>query len=91
MSEVTKELSDFIDAHTSKCSSFIKEPTGLIGTHIQHRFEIDDEGSVKWYCGKIVAFDASTNSHEVQYEGEEEHCFFDLTVDLVNGDIKVLD
>ena len=91
LSEVTKELSDFIDAHIPKCSSYIKEPTGLVGKHIQHQFEIDDAGSVKWYCGKIIAFDASTNSHEVQYEGEEEHCFFDLTVDLLNGDIKVLD
>ncbi len=52
LSEVTKELSDFIDAHTPECSSYIKDPTGLVGKHIQHRFEIDDAGSVKWYCGK---------------------------------------
>ena len=81
LSEVTKEVSDFIDAHTPKCSSYIKEPIGLVGKQIQHRFEIDDAGSVKWYCGKMIAFDASTNSHEVQYEGEEEHCYCDLTVD----------
>ena len=27
--------------------------------------------------------------HQIEYE-EEEHCYFDLTLDLLNGDLKVL-
>lgn len=25
------------------------------------------------------------------YDDEDEHCYFDITIDLVNGDLKVLD
>ena len=28
--------------------------------------------------------------HQIEYEDEEEHCYFDLTLDLLNGDLKVL-
>ena len=84
---------DFIDQHAPECLNYsiIKEPTTLIGKHIQHRFEVDNTGTVKWYHGIIITFDPSTNLHEIEYEGEEEHCYFDLTIDLFNGDIKVLD
>ena len=93
LGDVIKELSEFIDQHAPECLNYsiVKEPTTLIGKHIQHRFEVDNTGTVKWYHGTIIAFDPSTNSHEIEYGGEEEHCYFDLTVDLLNGDIKVLD
>ena len=34
LSDVIKELSDFIDQHAPECSNYIEEPTGLVGKHI---------------------------------------------------------
>lgn len=36
-----------------------------------------------WY------YDAVSKTHELVYQGEEEHCYFDLTLDLLSGDLKV--
>ena len=48
-------------------------------------------GEVKWYCGTIISYDVTTKLHEIEYDGEEEHCYFDLVIELLSGDIKVLD
>ena len=63
----------------------------MIGKKIHHRFEMDNTGEVEWYYGTIISYDTTTKTHEIQYEGEEENCYFDLTIDLLNGDIKVLE
>ena len=95
LNDIVKELSAFIDQNSSDCSGYIDDPFSMIGKKIQHRFEIDtySAGEVKiiWYHGTIIDYDATTKSYEIEYEGEEEHCYFDLTIDLLNGDIKVLD
>ena len=49
-----------------------------------------DTGETMWFTGSIVQYDASTNTHEIVYDGEDEHCYFDIAIDLVNGDLKVL-
>ena len=38
----------------------------------------------------VVDYDTYTKAHEVLYDEEEESCFFDLILDLLNGDLKVL-
>ena len=89
LSDTVQELSDFIDQHFSECSNYIRDPTTLVGKHIEHQFVIDDTGNVKWYNGTVLAFDAITKAHVIEYKGEEDHCYFDLTTDLLNGDISV--
>ena len=58
--------------------------------HIQHRFEIDNTSEVKWYHGTVIGYNAATKLHEIEYEVEEEYCYFDFKIDILNGDIKVL-
>lgn len=85
--ELVKELSEYIDKNTLY-SEYIQDPSILVGKSIQHRFETDD--STVWYNGFVVGYIPSSKTHEIKYEGEEEHCKFDLILDLLNGDLKVI-
>ena len=90
LSDVIKELDDFICAN-SPFADALKEPESLVGKRITHKFEVDsDTGETMWFTGSIVQYDASTNTHEIVYDGEDKHCYFDIAIDLVNGDLKVL-
>ena len=31
----------------------------------------------------VISYDESARVHEIAYDGEEEHCFFDLTIDII--------
>ena len=90
VNDLVKELSAFIDQSSSDCSSYVEDPSSMVGKHIQHRFEIDNTSEVKWYHGTVIDYDTTTKLHEIEYEGEEEHCYFDLKIDILNGDIKVI-
>ena len=89
LSDVVKELSDYINENPLESSEFIREPYNLIGRHIRHRFEID-ANQTKWYNGIVLGYNTTSKTHEIKYNGEE-HCNFDLTLDLINGDFEVLD
>ena len=91
LNDIVKEISDFLDENSSEWSSYIQDPISMVGKKIHHRFEIDNTGEVEWYYGTIISYDATTKTHEIQYEGEEENSYFDLTIDLLNGDIRVLE
>ena len=91
MNDLVKELSTFIDQSSSECSSYIEDPISMVGKHIQHRFEIDNTSEVQWYHGTVIDYNDATKLHEIEYEGEEEHCSFNLRIDLLNGDIRVLE
>ena len=58
--------------------------------HISHKFELEDTNDIKWYNSMEVDYDKYTKGHEILYDEEEESCFFDLILDLLNGDLKVL-
>ena len=90
MNDIVKELADFIDQN-SPFSDVLHNPETLVGRRIIHKFEVDSElGETKWYSGIIVRYNASAKTHEINYD-EEEHCFFDITIDVINGDLQVLD
>ena len=58
---------------------------------ICHKFELEETHEEHWYYGCVIGYDVATKLHEVIYDGEEEHCHFDLTQDLIMGDLKVLE
>lgn len=89
VSDILKELTDFIDRN-SPFSAVLCSPETLVGQRISHKFEIA-EGETKWYDGIIVNYDASTQTHEIAYDYEDESCHFDITIDIANGDLLVLD
>ena len=36
-----------------------------------------------------MTIDEVSKVHTVMYNDDEAHCYFDLTLDLLNGDLKV--
>jgi hypothetical protein len=59
----------------------------LVGKRVLHRFEVENEE--KWFSGIIMSYSPSSCLHEIAYEDEEEHCFFNLMEDLSKGDLIV--
>ncbi len=59
----------------------------LVGQKIHQRFEVDNEE--RWFSGFIVAYNPQTRLHQITYDGEEEHCFFNLLEDLSKGDLVI--
>ena len=90
VSEILEELSEFIEQNPVGFSEFVQEPTSLVGKLISHKFKIEDTGEVKWYSGTVISYNPATKMHEISYEGEDEHCHFDVILDLLIGDLKVL-
>ena len=65
------------------------DPTTLVGKSIKHKFELEG-GEFEWFGGFVIAYDEKTNLHEVVYEGEQEHCHFNLLEDLLTEDLRVV-
>ena len=86
VSDIVEELSDFI-TRNSPFPAVLQNPEALVGSRIKHRFETN--GEMKWYNGVVVSFNVSTKEHEVAYDEEENHCFFDLSVDIANKDLVI--
>lgn len=87
---IIKELADFIAANPhSGLETVLGDPSSLVGKEILHKFQIDsDEES--WFSGMVISYNAKENTHEILYDGESEHCHFDLTQDIIDGDLKIL-
>ena len=86
INEIIHELSDFIKENTP-FTEILQNPESIIGSRVSHLFVIN--GKEEWYKGTIVGYNSSENAHEIAYDGEDDHCFFDLSIDIVNGDIKI--
>ena len=88
--DLEKELSDFIDQDCSKNSAFAKDPSTLIGKHISLKFKVR-ESEYKWFKGTIINYDSDSKMHHIEYEEDEEPSYFDINIDLLNGDLEILD
>ena len=82
LGEVIEDLSSYIDCNSHDLSPFICNPSALIGRRIKHKF-IEETKEIQWYDGMVLDYDSDTKAHEVIYDGEVDHCFFDLTMDLL--------
>ena len=87
LEEIIKNLSDFIAENPLD----IPDAASLIGRRICHKFELAETHQEQWYYGCVLGYDVTTKLHEVIYDGEEDHCYFDLTQDLITGDLKILE
>ena len=43
----------------------------------------------EWFPGIVVCYNAVTKLHEIAYDGEEEHCFFNLLEDISLNDVII--
>ena len=59
----------------------------LVGRTIMHKFEVDK--AEKWFSGVIISYNPNTHLHEIAYDGEEQHCFFNLQEDLAMDDLII--
>ena len=90
LSEVILELSCYIDEHIDDLPPFLSDPYMLVGRRISHKFETEEGTEVQWYNGIVLDYDTCSKTHTVVYDGEEDQYCFDLTMDIVNGDLTVV-
>ena len=86
LATIIKELSAHLQCEgVPSTNSYTSE--SLVGKSVLHRFEVENDE--KWFSGFIVSYSPTSCLHEIAYEGEEEHCFFNLMEDLSKGDLIV--
>ena len=66
----------------------MSDPSSLLGKEILYKFQTDS-GEESWFSGIVISYNPEENTHEILYDGESEHCHFDLTQDIVDGDLKI--
>ena len=91
LSVIIKELAQFIvnNPHSRlDAETVLSNPTSLVGKEILHKFQIDSDKEC-WFSGVVISYDVQNNTHEIVYDGELEHCHFDLTQDILDGDLKI--
>ena len=83
LSQIIKELADYITSISHK------DPSTLVGKQVKHKFKDEDTDEEQWYSGIVIDYNTVTKLHEISYNGEVEHCHFDLMQDLIAGDLIV--
>ena len=68
----------------------MQNPTLLIGSQIKHKFEIAETGKEAWFYGSVISYDMINKLHEIRYDDEQENCYFDLTQDIIMGDLIII-
>ena len=86
---IASELMEFMASSEPSSEHGELDPATLVGKSIEHKFEVGG-GEFEWFQGFVVAYDEETSLHEVVYEGEQEHCHFNLLEDLFAEDLKVV-
>ena len=67
---------------------FVNSPELLVGNRIKQKF--NEDGEVQWYEGYVVSFNSDSRLHEVVYNGDSEHYFYNLLEDLEDDSLLVL-
>jgi len=89
---IVQELGDYIERNLPpSVSSLVSEPRSVIGKGVKYKFQHEDTQEIQWYFGRIVNYDSTTKFFEIAYNEEEETCHFDIVLDLILGDIVVID
>ena len=81
LTDLISELADYIDDNPFEYSTFLKDPSSLVGKKISHKFVLpDDLQTVKWYDGVVLGYDPVDKLHTVLYDDEDgSESYFDLT------------
>ena len=72
----------------SEYDKFVTQPELLVGQQIQHQFKVN--GELLWYEGRVMKHNTTTNEIEVQYDGEDNTCWFPLLEDMSAGELFVI-
>ena len=90
MHEIAKDLSIFIAKDDCPITKYVQDPTLLVGCRIKHKFEISGGNEDAWFYGLVIEYSDSTKLHEISYDDEQDNCYFDLTQDLIMGDLIII-
>ena len=96
LTDIVQNLTDFLKDHpsssedTNESISAISDPFALVGKEVLHKFTLDS-GEDQWFRGIVLSYNFNSKTHELVYEGETEHCHFNLYKDIVDGDFKTVD
>ena len=60
-----------------------------MGKEINHRF-IVESGEEQWFHGSVLSYNSNTKKYDLVYDGETDHQYFDLSEDIINGDLEIL-
>ena len=88
--DIAKELFTFIAKDDCPITKYIQNPTLLVGSQIKHKFEIAETGKETWFFGSVISYDSINKLHEIKYDDEQENCYFDLTQDVIMGDLIIM-
>ena len=66
----------------------LDQPELLVGKKIKHRFEVD--GELVWYNGTVLQMNYETEEFQVEYDGEDGVCSFQLLDDIASEDLLIL-
>lgn len=93
LSEIVNDLKKFIAENSnldpSSSTPPSTDPFFLVGKRINHRF-IVESGEEQWFHGFVLSYNANTKKYDLVYGGETEHQYFDLSEDIINGDLEIL-
>lgn len=95
VADITRKLCDFITKNAipsdHEFALFLEQPIALVGRRIKHRFQDEcDFEKCTWYIGIVIDYRDTDKTYCIKYEGEVDLCYFDLTIDFLNGDIVLL-
>ena len=90
MHEIAKDLSIFIAKDDCPITKYVRDPSLLVGCRIKHKFEISERNEDAWFYGLVIEYSDSTKLHEISYDDEQDNCYFDLTQDLIMGDLIII-
>lgn len=89
LATIISEFSRFVGEHPCTEASLIEQPFSLIGRFL-HKFTLQCGGE-EWFNGIVISYNTTCKTHELVYDNEEEHQFFDITEDILNGDLKFIE
>uniref|UniRef100_A0A1X7UAB5 Uncharacterized protein n=1 Tax=Amphimedon queenslandica TaxID=400682 RepID=A0A1X7UAB5_AMPQE len=76
------------EGSNNQLSQVTLNPELLVGKKIKHCFEVGEE--LVWYTGTVLSMNPETMEFEVQYDDEDNVCFFTLLDDISSGDLVLL-
>ena len=91
LNQIIKEFEEYLNQNQNPTTHLvITDPSFLVGKQVSHKFITDEERKEVWYTGEVIDYDSKEKVHVIKYDGEDQLCYFDLSVDIIEGDLVIL-
>ena len=89
LKQILVEFEEYLENNQNP-TYLLADPSLLVGKQISHKFITEEGKKEVWYAGEVLDYNYKENVHVIQYEGEDQLQYFDLSVDLIEGDLIIL-